>query len=104
MTFRLGVKDAGATWRVPRMLRILPARPEKSGDRQFRANYSLSENMMVAEDEPWTVALDKIIPGKSLLTIKRDGTKKVRVVGCGNFQEDTGVAVFTVCVNVKLSE
>ena len=47
----------------------------------------------VVEDERWTVPLDKIIPGKSDFTIKRESTKKVRVVGCGIFQEDTGLAV-----------
>ena len=54
----------------------------------------------VAEDERWTVLSDKIIPGKSVLTIKIEGTKKVRVVGFGNFQQNTGLAVFTVKVNV----
>ena len=54
----------------------------------------------VAQEERWTVLLDKIIPGKSVFTIKREGTKKVRIVGCGNFQEDIGIAVFTVNVNV----
>ena len=54
----------------------------------------------VAEDERWTLPSHKIIPGKSFFTIKREGTKMVRVVGCGKFQEDTGLAVFTINVNV----
>ena len=33
-------------------------------------------------------------------TIKREGINKVRVVGCGFFKETTGLAVFTVSVNV----
>ena len=41
-----------------------------------------------------------IIPGKTVFSIKREGTKKVRIVGCGNFQEDSGLAVFTVNVDV----
>ena len=48
----------------------------------------------MTEDERWTVPSENIIPGKSVFTIKREGTKKVRIVGCGNFQEDTGIAVF----------
>ena len=54
----------------------------------------------VTEDERWTVPSENIIPGKSVFTIKREGIKKVRIVGCGNFQKDTGIAVFTVNVNV----
>ena len=34
------------------------------------------------------------------MTIKREGTKKVRVVGSGNVQEDIGLAVYTTNVNV----
>ena len=40
----------------------------------------------VAQDERWTVPSDKIIPGKSVFTIKREGTKKVRIIGCGIFK------------------
>ena len=54
----------------------------------------------VAEDERWTVPSHKIIPGKSVFTIKREGTRKVRDAGCGNDQEDTGLAVFSVNVNI----
>ena len=49
----------------------------------------------VTEEERWTVPSENIIPGKSVFTIKREGTKQVRIVGCGNVQEDTGFAVFT---------
>ena len=54
----------------------------------------------VTEEERWTVTSENIIPGKSVFTTKREGTKQVRIVGCGHFQEDTGIAVFTVNVNV----
>ena len=63
------------------MLRNLLVRPEKSGDRQFRLS-ECDVYQEVAEDERWTVLSDKIIPGNSVFTIKREGTKKVRVDGC----------------------
>ena len=75
-------------------------RPEKSGDRQFTSLREHDVYQEVAEDERWTVPSDKIIPGNSVFTIKREGTKKVRVDGGGHFQEYNGLAVFTVNVNV----
>ena len=54
----------------------------------------------VAEEEQWTVPSEGIIPGKSVFSIG-EGAKKVRIVGCGNFQEVNGLAVFTVNVNVR---
>ena len=72
------------------MSRSLVARPESIGDQQFRAKYSLSVNMMCfkrwqRERERGSVHPHKIIPGKGVFTIKREGTMKVWVVGCGSF-------------------
>ena len=104
MTFHPVVKDAGAT--------IVSAKDVEKSSRSLREEWrlaihhamqSLKEHDVyqeVAEEERWTVPSENIIPGKNVFSIKREGTKKVRIVGCGSFQEDNGLAVFTVNVNV----
>ena len=94
MTFHPVVKDAGTT--------VVSAKDVEKSSGAIREEWrvaiqsemqSLREHDVfqeVTEDERWTVPSENIIPGKSVFTIKREGTKKVRIVGCGNFQEDTG--------------
>ena len=104
MTFHPVVKDAGAT--------IVSAKDVEKSSRALREEWrlaihhamqSLKEHDVyqeVAEEERWTVPSENIIPGKNVFSIKREGTKKVRIVGCGSFQEDKRLAVFTVNLNV----
>ena len=103
-TFHPVVKDAGAT--------IVSAKDveKSSGASREEWRSSIQSEMQclrehdvyqeVAEEERWTVPSEQIIPGKSVFTIKHKVTKKVRVVGCGNFLEDAGLAVLTENVNV----
>ena len=93
MTFHPVVKDAGATVASAKDVEKSPGASREEWRVAIQSEmHSHREHDVcqeVTEDERWTVPSENIIPGKSVFTIKREGTKKVRIVGCGNFQEDT---------------
>ena len=81
MNFHLVVKDAGAT--------VVSAKDVEKSSGASREEWrvaiqsemqSLREHDVyqeVTEDERWTVPSENIIPGKSVFTIKHEGTKKL---------------------------
>ena len=103
MTFQPVVKDVGATI-VQKMFRNLPVRFEKSGDQQFILFCSPSESLLCFKklqmrcvgQYPLKVSFQE----KPFSPSSVKAQKKVRIVGCGNSQEDNGLAVFTLNVNV----